>query len=84
MLGFVNFGDGEMLNLSDDLKIEAVYQTPIVCCMNKESGYDDYQTITKERLQPGAMISVGFSKKAEMHVENCFEKLNINKTHRIS
>lgn len=34
--------------------------------------------------QPGAMISVGFSKKAEMHVENCFEKLNINKTHRIS
>lgn len=64
MLGFVNFGDEEMSNFSDDVKIEAVYQSPIICCMNKESGYDDYQTITKERLQPGAMISIGFSKKA--------------------
>ena len=61
--GLLGFDTNHMAHIPDSWNVETVYQSPVVCCMNKESGYEDFQVITDDMLQPGMLIGVSFSKK---------------------
>lgn len=63
MFGLLGFETNNVANIPDNWGMEIIYQSPVVCCMNKESGYEDFQVITKDMLQPGMLIGVSFSKK---------------------
>lgn len=63
MFGLLGFETNNVANIPDNWGMEIIYQSPVVCCMNKESGYEDFQAITQDMLQPGMLIGVSFSKK---------------------
>lgn len=66
MFGLLGFDASGIANIPDSWKVETVYQSPVICCMNKESGYEDFQILTEDMLSPGMLIGLGFSKK-HMH-----------------
>lgn len=74
MFGFLGFDN--TTNIPDSLQVETIYQSPVICCMNKESGYEDYQVITEDMIQPGALIGVGFSKKYMSHMHGSIYNLH--------
>ena len=64
MLAFINFESGMFVEtLPKELTVETVYQSAVVCCVNSESGYSDYEVMPEELCQLENQINIGFPEK---------------------